>query len=243
MATSLPFTEPTQPTTSKAIAPAWHTILIAAVMLGISFLGAQKEHQSVTHWQRVSMYLVTMAAEWLAVAFVFWSVRKHNRITIRELIGGRWNKPEDALLDLALGAGFLVVSMLVLGLLGLALGLAKQTSDAQKLAFLAPRGLLEVLLWVGVSSTAGFCEEVIYRGYFQRQISAWTNFAWIGLVGQGILFGFSHGYEGPKRMLLIALFGMMFGAVALWRKSLRPGMITHTGYDVVAGMALRMITK
>jgi hypothetical protein len=44
-------------------------------------------------------------------------------------------------------------------------------------------------------------------------------------------------------MVLIAVFGMMFGIVALLRKSLRPGMMTHTGYDIAAGIALRVFTK
>lgn len=189
------------------------------------------------------MYIVTMASEWIVVAFVFWGIHRHKKITLRDLIGGKWSKPEDFLLDLAIAAGFLFVSMIVLGGLGYAFGLTKNHADAQKLAFLAPRSTLEVLLWFGVSATAGFCEEVIYRGYFQRQITAWTNLAWVGLVMQGVLFGFSHGYEGAIRMFLIAIFGTMFGLVAHWRKSLRPGMLTHAGYDIIAGLALRVIAK
>ena len=244
MATSIPASpaEPIEPV-KRSIAPAWHTILLVAIMLGVSFAGADRERHVLSHGQRIGMYVMTMTAEWLVVAFVIWGVLRHKRITLRELIGGRWNRPEDVLLDIAVAAGFLLVSMITLAGLGVALGLNKQVAEAQKLAFLAPRGGLEVLLWICVSSTAGFCEELIYRGYLQRQITAWTNAAWIGVVVQGLLFGCSHGYEGPRRMLLIAIFGMMFGMVALWRKSLRPGMFTHAGYDIIAGLVLRMIAK
>jgi membrane protease YdiL (CAAX protease family) len=245
MATSLPVTESAEPLEprTRAIAPAWHTILIIVLMLTVSFAGANRDRHALSHEQRVSMYVITMAAEWIMLAFVVWGVHRRKSITLRELIGGKWKKPEDALLDVAIGIGFLFVSMLVLGGLGYLLGLHKQQADAQKLAFLAPRGTLELLLWIGVSCTAGICEEIIYRGYFQRQFAAWTNMAWFGLVVQGMLFGFSHGYEGAKRMILIAIFGMMFGVVALWRKSLRPGIITHAGYDIFAGIALRFIPK
>lgn len=242
---SIPLSQPAEPIepVSRGIAPAWHTVLLIAIMLGVSFAGADRERHVLSHTQRISMYLMTMAAEWLVVAFVIWGVCRHHRITIRELIGGRWSKPEDVLIDISIGIGFMFVSMITLAGLGVALGLNKQVGEAQKLAFLAPRGALEVFLWICVSSTAGFCEELIYRGYLQRQITAWTNFAWIGVVTQGLLFGCSHGYEGPRRMLLIAIFGMMFGVVALWRKSLRPGMFTHAGYDIIAGLILRMIAK
>jgi membrane protease YdiL (CAAX protease family) len=83
----------------------------------------------------------------------------------------------------------------------------------------------------------------MYRGYLQRQFAAWTNIAWVAVIAQGMMFGASHAYEGGRRMVLIAIFGMMFGVVALIRKSLRPGMITHAGYDIIAGLALTVLSK
>ncbi len=242
MATSLSAPEPIAPQ-GKSIAPAWHTAVLICIMLGISALGANQERHALSHSGRVSMYLVTMGVEWLTVAFALWGIRRQQRVTVRELIGGKWQRIEDVLLDMAIAAGFLLVSFLVLGGLAVALGLNKQAADVQKLSFLAPRGALEIVLWFAVSSTAGFCEEVMYRGYLQQQIAAWSKLPWIGVVAQGLIFGASHAYEGGKRMLLIAVFGMMFGVVAVARKSLRPGMMTHAAYDIIAGLALRVFAK
>lgn len=242
MATSLPLPESSAPT-GRSIAPLWHTLLLVIIMLGISALGADQERQAMSHRARVSMYLLTMGVEWLTVAFALWGVRRQKRISVRELIGGKWQRPEDFLLDLAIATGFLLVSFLVLGGLGYAMGLSKQVEDVKKLAFLAPHGVLEIALWLAVSCTAGFCEEVMYRGYLQRQFAAWTNIAWVAVIAQGMMFGASHAYEGGRRMVLIAIFGMMFGIVALMRKSLRPGMITHAGYDIIAGLALTVLSK
>lgn len=242
MATSLPLPESSAPT-GRSIAPLWHTLLLVLILLGISALGADQERQALSHRARVSMYLLTMGVEWLTVAFVLWGVRRQKRISVRELIGGKWQRPEDFLLDLAIATGFLLVSFLVLGGLGYAMGLNKQVEDVKKLAFLAPRGALEILLWLAVSCTAGFCEEVMYRGYLQRQFTAWTSVAWVAVIAQGMMFGASHAYEGGRRMVLIAIFGIMFGIVTLMRKSLRPGMITHASYDIIAGLALTMLTK
>lgn len=242
MATSLPIPESTAPQ-GRSIAPLWHTALLLIIMLGISALGAGQEKVGLSHRARVSMYLLTMGVEWLTVAFALWGIRRQKRITVRELIGGKWQRPEDFLLDLAIAIGFLLVSFLVLGGLGYAMGLNKQVEDVKKLAFLAPRGALEISLWLAVSCTAGFCEEVMYRGYLQRQFAAWTNMVWLGVIAQGLMFGASHAYEGGRRMILIAIFGMMFGAVVLLRKSLRPGMMTHASYDIIAGLALSVLAK
>jgi membrane protease YdiL (CAAX protease family) len=160
---------------SGSIAPLWHTLLLIGILLGISALGANQEHHVLSHRARVATYLLTMGVEWLTVAFVFWGIRKQDRISLGELIGGKWHRPEDVLLDMAIAAGFLLVSFLVLGGLAVALGVNNQPADVRKLSFLAPHGGLEVALWFLLSSTAGFCEEVIYRGYLQKQIAAWTN--------------------------------------------------------------------
>ncbi|HEY1939530.1 MAG TPA: CPBP family intramembrane glutamic endopeptidase [Candidatus Angelobacter sp.] len=57
-----------------------------------------------------------------------------------------------------------------------------------------------------------------------------------GLVLQGILFGAAHAYQGPKQMFIIALLGCMLGNLAQWRKSTRPGMISHFLQDMVGGI-------
>ena len=52
---------------------------------------------------------------------------------------------------------------------------------------------------------------------------------------QAILFGISHGYQGLCAIIIIILFGFLFGILAFWRKSLRPGMILHTWSAIYAG--------
>jgi len=95
--------------------------------------------------------------------------------------------------------------------------------------------------------TAGFCEEIIFRSYFQKQFAALAKSAVVGIVVQGLIFGGSHAYEGWQKMVQIAVFGFLFGVLAWWRKSLRPGMMTHFAQDSVAGVfgrwALEHATK
>ena len=64
-------------------------------------------------------------------------------------------------------------------------------------ASLLPRSLLEVLLWIATSITAGICEEMVFRGYLQRQLHAlsWKRCGG-AVLGQGLVFGLGHSYQG-----------------------------------------------
>jgi membrane protease YdiL (CAAX protease family) len=64
---------------------------------------------------------------------------------------------------------------------------------------------------------------------------------WIALVAVSILFGLGHGYEGAQRMVLIAMLGLSFGVLSMWRKSLRPAMMAHTLQDTISGLLLRAL--
>ncbi|PYX56542.1 MAG: hypothetical protein DMG73_15220 [Acidobacteria bacterium] len=64
-----------------------------------------------------------------------------------------------------------------------------------------------------------------------------------GLVIQGIVFGIAHGYQGPKYMFIIAVYGCLFGLLAQWRHSLRPAMIAHFLQDGIFGIVARHFLK
>jgi membrane protease YdiL (CAAX protease family) len=98
-------------------------------------------------------------------------------------------------------------------------------------------------LWVMLALTAGICEEILFRGYLQRQFAALTKSTAAGLVLQGLAFGAAHGYQGVKYMCIIAVYGCLFGLLAIWRHSLRPGMMAHFIQDSVGGLAGRHLLK
>lgn len=91
--------------------------------------------------------------------------------------------------------------------------------------------------------TAGFCEETIFRGYLQKQFIAWTNNAALGVFLSAAVFGVCHIYQGAKAAVVITVFGLLFGTLAQWRKSMRPGMITHAMHDTLSGLAVRFLPR
>lgn len=236
-----------KPTSPKGIAPVWHTLLIVALILANSFGGASQARRLSPGGARIFVYAGTLITELILFTLVWLGIRK--RSSVRELIGGHWKSVEDFLIDFAIAIGFLVASALLLAGLRIALGtldlhhLDKQLDATKKmLAPLIPNSKLDAGLFVVLSVFAGFFEEIIFRGYLQRQIGSLAGNAWMGIGVSAIIFGAAHGYQGARMMIVIAVFGAFFGLLAHFRKSLRPGIMAHAIQDAFSGIALYLLT-
>jgi hypothetical protein len=243
-------TAPVVPSGRKLLAPIWHTVLVVAIMLGnsyftASYMTAHRKSGVADSGPRAANYLFTIGFELFLLVLVaagLWLKKRR----LRDLIGGKWNSPEDFLIDLGIAVGFWIVSAAIL--LGLAY-LLGQASAAQvnemkqRLGGLIPQNGLELTIWVSLSIIAGFVEEIIFRGYLQQQMGLLTGNVYVGLIVSALIFGGGHGYEGTRNMFRIFVFGGLFGMLALWRKSLRPGMIAHAWQDGLAGVASYFLSK
>ncbi len=232
----------------KLIAPLWHTIVFILILLANSYLTAislPKIAAGASSKQRVFEYLFTIGWELVLLAIVWIGIRMRG-VTIRELIGGRWDRVEDVFIDLAIAGAGVVAAYIVVGLASVLLGLARpeRIADSKKLAdMLAPSSLQLLALFIVLSAFAGIIEEILFRGYLQKQFAALTGKAYLGLIIQAAVFGLGHGYEGWQRMVAIFCLGCFFGTLALLRKSLRPGMMTHAMFDSLQGIGLYALKK
>jgi membrane protease YdiL (CAAX protease family) len=57
----------------------------------------------------------------------------------------------------------------------------------------------------------------------------------VAVVGQGLIFGLAHSYQGWKNVIVICVFGVLFGALAAWRRNLRANIIVHAWGDIWGG--------
>jgi membrane protease YdiL (CAAX protease family) len=231
------------------IAPLWHTLLITALILGNSFLGSSKVGAVHDSGSRLLLYGGTFITQLVLILLVWFGIRLRG-VRMRDLIGGRWQTVEAFLLDVGIAVGFWFVALLLLFGLRVALGtidlhnLQKSTDDAVRiLGPIAPHTYLEAGFFVLLSVCAGLFEEIIFRGYLQRQFSALGRNAIIGIVASAAIFGLAHGYQGALMMIVIGVFGAFFGILAHFRKSLRPGMMAHAFQDSIAGIALFKIVS
>ena len=108
-------------------------------------------------------------------------------------------------------------------------------SSAKTVDTLLPQSVLEILVWIATSIIAGVCEEMAFRGYVQRQFHALTGSIVMAVSGQGVVFGLFHFYQGWKNVIVICVLGVLFGALAAWRRNLRSNIIVHAWADVWSG--------
>ena len=238
---SIAIAQPNLPAPKPTVASTLHSVLLLAVVVGWSTLGyfGTIRMRAAHNPHRAAMYVFTILWEWLVVAYITWGVKRHGS-SLRELIGGKWNNSKAFLKDVGIAAGFWLIALVVLFVTALAL---RADKPGPSMRFMFPQSHLEIVLWVLTSLTAGICEEIIFRGYFQRQFIAWTGNIPAGVLLSAAVFGAGHIYQSGKSAIIIAVYGLLFGILAEMRRSLRPGMMTHAWHDGLVGLVGRLVAK
>ncbi len=232
------------PEEHRSIAPVWHTLLFLAVFFALSLMGARNAARGVRR-AHILLYSVTIIMQWLYVAFIAWGLWLRGR-KLRDIVGGRWNSAEAVITDVVTGICFNIGVQLTAALLLIA-GRVKIEQHAketqQVLQSIGPRDAKELLVFAALAVTAAICEEIMFRGYLQQQITAWTRSKLLGVVLAGLAFGAGHAYQGGFGMAMITGYGLLLGTLAVWRKSLRPGMVAHFWQDAMAGLLMRILGR
>lgn len=227
----------------RLVAPLWHTVVLVIAILVLT-LGQARQQQHLSQMvlkSRLPLYFAQIAFELILFSYVWLLGLKLTGTPVRELIGGRWASLRDVVRDIGAAAVFWIIVGIVLLILNKILG--QNATGLRAVRLLLPQNALEMGVWVLLCITAGFCEEFVFRGYLQRQILVVTGHASWAIVLQALVFGAAHGYQGIKGMITISVYGVMFGILALVRKSLRPGMIQHASQDIFSGIAGSVLAR
>jgi membrane protease YdiL (CAAX protease family) len=190
---------------------------------------------SVDTKEKLALYAVTIAFQWVLVGVVAWRSLARG-LTVQELgLGSQsWVRIVAAGLFGAIFIGGL--QWLNLRRIGKMEGEAPEL--LRKLANrLLPVNLLEYLVYSALAITAGVCEEFVYRGF---AISAFSKVGlplWLVVIISSILFGLAHAYQGRAGILSTGIFGVLLAIGRLGFGSLVPVMMWHAGLDLAAGIA------
>jgi uncharacterized protein len=224
-----------------SLARPMHTVVLVVILLGGAGLmffsagrlhGAEKPH-------RVSLYMTTISWEWFLTGYVLLGVRRCGK-SLLHVTGTRWTNAKEVFRDAGVALAFWIVALIVLGLVA---SLLHFHGSRQALSALAPEGPVQIAVWIVLCIAAGFCEETIFRGYLQKQFVTWMGNVPAGVFLSAAIFGICHIYQGTKAALVITVYGVLFGILAQWRKSMRPGMMAHALHDTVSGLALRFLAQ
>lgn len=101
-------------------------------------------------------------------------------------------------------------------------------------SILVPRNPNERVWFAWVSLSAGFCEELIYRGFL-----IWVFRPWLGLWGAALVstiaFGLGHAYQGAPGAIRAAAVGALFALLTIATGSIVPAIVLHALLDLISG--------
>ena len=259
---SLVQTDQGETTLPAPVAPVWHTVVLIAGIVVVSVAGAFEfsgPQQPVVN--RLQTYALTAISELCMLGWVYFGLRLR-KVPFMSLFGSVPRTLRSIAMDCGFALLFWVVSLMVLGSIGIFWAVIEaqithhslfpsgkqvtpdltQQQAIHSLTQLAPANGVEVAAWVLLCIIAGIAEESIFRGYFQRQFTAWARGAVVvGVALSALLFGAAHGYQGARNMVMLAVFGVLFSSLALLRRSLRAGIFAHSWHDLIAGLALALL--
>ena len=170
------------------IASSRHTAGLLLIQFGLAALGAYFQNrpspgpnQPPAHNSMVPLYASMIVAEWALVRYV-WAGIRHKGLRLFDLVGGRWNSWKNVAVDLAIAFPFWIFWEATARFVQFLLG----ESHAKTIQSLLPQTWLEIVLWIGLSASAGICEEIVFRGYFQKQFEALTGSLALAVVLQAV---------------------------------------------------------
>jgi membrane protease YdiL (CAAX protease family) len=216
-------------------------VVFVVVLVGVSALQSEPRFTANAAQvpSRIPIYLFTICYEFFLLGYVWLLGLRRYKTSLRELIGGRWERWADFWRDIGVAFVFWLVVLVVVASLSYLL----RFKGSESAKFLTPQTMPEMAVWVFLAASAGFCEELLFRGYLQRQFLAMTQSNAAAVALQAIVFGVGHLYQGGKAVIVISAYGALFGGLAVMRKSLRPGMLQHATQDGVYGIAEHLLTK
>jgi membrane protease YdiL (CAAX protease family) len=244
-----------------AVAPAWHTVILIAGIVLLSIAGAAELSGAQAVVNRMQTYALTATTELCMLAWVYFGLRLR-KVPFRSLLGSVSRNFRSLANDILFALLFWIGALFTLATIGLFWTLTEaairhrplfipgkqlapdptQQQTLHTLTQLAPTSAREVAAWIGLCILAGITEEVVFRGYLHRQFTAWARgTVAVGVAVSALFFGAAHGYQGARNMVLLSIFGVLFSLLALFRRSLRPGIFAHIWQDLFAGLVLAFL--
>lgn len=110
--------------------------------------------------------------------------------------------------------------------------LRRQMASLEKMM---PHTAGERAVFLALSLTAGFCEELLYRGFLIGYFTSTTGPV-AAVAISAVVFGMTHAYQGALGIVKTGLVGVVMGAIYVVSGSIWPAIILHAVLDVQGGL-------
>lgn len=205
-------------------------LFMLAVVVGLpwaSFIS----YRQIEAWQalpekptlpKIPIYFQSSITQ-IVVAFLAWLAARAENITVP--LKGNFT-PAAAITAAALFTGGLLITWLDVSKKG------NSSSANPHLPLLLPKGFKERVAWLVAIAVAAICEEYIYRGVLFALIESYFQGSWpLAAILSAVVFGFGHGAQGEKAILLIIPFGFVFQLIVFFSGGLLMAIVTHFLYN------------
>lgn len=217
----------------------WNLFVICLVLTTVGVLNASRDvtaNLAPDSAQVLKADLIMIGMQWFWVYFIYRGMKEYGR-SILDFF-------DRKSFTLGTFAGDCVFAVLAFGLIyACTTGVDRFSPFAEPqgnnpLLSSTPTGIIGVTVWLCLSMSAGICEEIVFRGYLQRQLSVLIGSPGLAILAQAIVFGIAHSYEGVNAVFGIVLHALVLGALAHYRKNIRAGVVEHAGWDILAGFGV-----
>jgi CAAX protease family protein len=185
--------------------------------------------------ERVTLYALTIAFQWSVTGIVAWRARVRG-FSLSEL-GLAKGEPVRLVMASVIGAlvigAFQWMNLRRVGRLPMKVRGRLQAISER----LLPQSLIERLPFFALATTAGLCEEFLYRGFAMAALRRTGLVSWEVVLFSSVLFALAHLYQGRSGLASTLFIGTVFGVARIAYDSLIPVIVWHATLDMVAGVA------
>ena len=193
-----------------------------------AFLSADGPGELPADVNAVATILVSEAATWslalIVLAIVLFAERR--KLTSIGLGIPGWPAIRTGILMTVL----LLVLAMTAGAVVQAVGGMAQSGGAQVGLVLG----LPIWLQLFVALSAGFTEEVLFRGYAIERVTELTGSRWLGAIVPIVVFGALHApFWGVGHAIVAGLSGLWLTLIYLWKRNLWTNITAHALLDAL----------
>ena len=199
----------------------------------------EQEKQSVISGSisRITVYKLTMLYLWLpTILLLFLAMTSTNELSLLGL-GFKWQWSNINLILVSLTCAFTL--FLAMQIKSFRQDNQQQEKYIEQLAFIRwfmPENISQARYFIlGVSVSAGICEELLYRGYLLNLLAE-TMPNYLAVIVSSLLFGAGHIYQGLSHVFRSAMFGVILSIIYLLTDSIYLVIFLHIFLDMYSGV-------
>lgn len=190
---------------------------------------------------RTSAYLMTIVIQWALVVVLALAWRRLARpgSTLGLDVPRGWR------LALALALPLVAAALMVMQYHGIATSaeaMEHARVEMKEVSGLLPHTPFELRLFIALSTTAGICEELLYRGFLVGYAARFMPPP-VAVFVTGVVFGFGHIYQGLGNAIQTGIVGIVAGSLYLLIGSIWPLMALHAIVDIGGGFVGWLVAR